>query len=187
MRQALLGDGRQTRSRARAWTGGDAPTRDGGRTDEVSASDELDAFVTASQGGNCGTAASVDGTSTEGKESNEKSGVAAGSNGWGWTPERVEAWDNSRGMLMNAVELSFRRPDDCRVLMFPDASDLFWGCCLTQVPKEELVAGLSFMDMSHEPLTFLSGVFRGSQLCWPTVDKESFAILSAFQRVPYFL
>ena len=99
----------------------------------------------------------------------------------------MEAWDNSREMLMNAVELSFRRPDDCRVLMFPDASDLFWGCCLTQVPKEELVAGLSLMDMSHEPLAFLSGVFRGSQLCWPTVDKESFAILSAFQRVPYLL
>ena len=61
-----------------------------------------------------------------------------------WTPERVEAWDTSREMLMNAVDLSFRRPDDCRVLMFPDASDLFWGCCLTQVPKEELVTGLSF-------------------------------------------
>ena len=104
-----------------------------------------------------------------------------------WTPERVEAWDNSREMLINAVELSFRWPDDCRVLMFPDASDLFWGCCLAQVPKEELVPELSFMDMSHEPLAFLSGVLRGSQLCWTTVDEKSFAILSAFQRVPYLL
>ena len=147
----------------------------------------MNAFVTASHGGSCGTAASVDGASTEGNESNEKSGVAAGLTDGDWTPDRVEAWDNSREMLMNAVNLSFRRPDDCRLLMFPDASDLFWGCCLTQVPKEELVAGLSFMDMSHEPLAFLSGVFRGSQLCWPTVDKESFAILSAFERVPYLL
>ena len=104
-----------------------------------------------------------------------------------WTPERVEAWDNSREMLMNVVELSFQRPDDCRVLMFPDASDLFWVGCLTRVPKEELVEGLSFMDMSHDPLAFLSSVFRGSQRCWPTVDKEPFAILSAFQRVPYLL
>ena len=87
-----------------------------------------------------------------------------------WTPERVEAWDNSREMFMSAVELNFRRPGDCRVLTFPESSDLFWGCCLTQVPKEELVAGLPFMDMSHEPLKFLSGVIRGSQLCWPTVD-----------------
>ena len=82
VRQAILGDGRQTRLRARAWTGEDAPTRDGGRADEVSAGDELDAFVTASHSGSCGTAASVDGASIEGKESNEKSGVAAGFNGW---------------------------------------------------------------------------------------------------------
>ena len=82
MRQALLGDGRQTRPRARAWTGENAPTRDGGRADEVSAGDELDAFVTASHGGNCDTAANVDGTSTEGNEPNENRGVAAGSNGW---------------------------------------------------------------------------------------------------------
>ena len=82
MRRTLLGDGRHTRPRARAWTGGDAPTRDSGRADEVSPGDELDTFVTASHGGNCGTAASVDETSTEGNEPNEKRGVAAGSNGW---------------------------------------------------------------------------------------------------------
>ena len=74
---------------------------------------------------------------------------------------------------MNAVELSFRRPDDCRVLMFPDASDLFWGCCLPQVPIEESVAGLSFMDMRQELLVFLSGVFRGLQLCLLKVDRDS--------------
>ena len=44
-----------------------------------------------------------------------------------WTQERVEAWDNSREMLMNAVELSFRRSEYFRVLMFPDASDRFGG------------------------------------------------------------
>ena len=44
-----------------------------------------------------------------------------------WTPERVEAWDDSREMLMNAAELSFRRPEDFRVMTFPDASDLFGG------------------------------------------------------------
>ena len=42
-----------------------------------------------------------------------------------WTPERAESWDNSREVLMNAVELSFRRPDDFRVFMLPDVSDLF--------------------------------------------------------------
>ena len=78
-----------------------------------------------------------------------------------WTPERVEAWDKSHEMLMNAVELSFRRPDDCGVVMFPDARDLFGGCCSMQVPEDVLVEGLSLMGISHEPVAFLSGVFRG--------------------------
>ena len=82
MRQVILEDGRQTRPRARAWTGEHATTRDGGRADEVSTGAELDAFVTASHGGSCGTAASVDGKSTEWNEPNEKRRVAAGSNGW---------------------------------------------------------------------------------------------------------
>ena len=60
VRKALLGDGRQTRPRARAWTDGGTPTRDGGRADDFFVGDELDAFITASHGGNYGTAASVD-------------------------------------------------------------------------------------------------------------------------------
>ena len=37
--------------------------------------------------------------------------------------------------------------------------------------------------MSHEPLAFLSGSFKGSQLRWVTVDKEGFAIVSTFRRL----
>ena len=59
VRQAMLEDGRHTRPRARAWTGEDAKIRDDGRDDEVSAGAELDAFVTASHGGTCGTGVSV--------------------------------------------------------------------------------------------------------------------------------
>lgn len=42
-------------------------------------------------------------------------------------------------------------------------------------------------DMSHEPLGFLSGYFRGSQLRWATVDKEGYAIISTFRRLEYLL
>lgn len=63
---------------------------------------------------------------------------------------------------MNVVELSFQRSEDCRVIAFLDANGLFWGCCLTQVPKEKLVAGSPFMDMSHDPLAILNCVFRES-------------------------
>ena len=42
-------------------------------------------------------------------------------------------------------------------------------------------------DRSHEPLAFLGGSFKGSQLRWATVDKEGFAILNIFRRLEYLL
>ena len=81
------------------------------------------------------------------------------------TPERVEAFDNSREMLINAVGLSSGWPDGCRMVMFPDAGNMFSGCCLTQVPKKELVVGPPTMSISQERLAFLDGVFGRLQLC----------------------
>ena len=42
-------------------------------------------------------------------------------------------------------------------------------------------------DMTHEPLAFLSGSFKGSQLRWATIDKEGFAIVSTFRRLEHLL
>ena len=41
--------------------------------------------------------------------------------------------------------------------------------------------------MTHEPLAFLSGTFKGSQMRWATIDKEGFAIVSPFRRREHFL
>ena len=41
--------------------------------------------------------------------------------------------------------------------------------------------------MTHEPLAFLSGTFKGSQMRWATIDKEGFAIVSTFRRLEHFL
>ena len=40
-------------------------------------------------------------------------------------------------------------------------------------------------DMTHEPLAFLSGTFKGSQMHWSTIDKEEFAIVSTFRRLEH--
>ena len=71
------------------------------------------------------------------------------------------------------------------VLVFPDASNEHWGSFLTQVPQEELARGVPVEDMTHEPLGFLSGTFKGSQQRWATVDKESFAMVSTFKGLEY--
>ena len=58
---------------------------------------------------------------------------------------------------------------------------------LTEVPEEDFRSGVALENTSHEPLAFLSGSFKGSQLSWVTVDKEGFAIVNAFRRLEYLL
>lgn len=95
-----------------------------------------------------------------------------------------KAWQCAREMLVDALELSFRK---CayRILMFPDVDNLFRGCCLTQVPPTELLSRMPVMGMAHKPLAFLSGSFKGSQLNWATVDMEGLAIACGFRRLDY--
>ena len=81
--------------------------------------------------------------------------------------------------MVNAVALSYPK-EGYKVLMFPDASDNHWGSFLTQVPKAKLEGGIEVEKMSHEPLGFLSGTFRGSQQRWAAVEKEGFAIVRTF-------
>jgi len=101
-----------------------------------------------------------------------------------WTPDLVAAWERAQDLVANAVTLYHPR-DGYVVLMFPDASDEHWGSFLTQVPESEFYSDVPVEDMSHEPLGFLSGSFRGSQLRWATVDKEGFAFVSTFRRLAY--
>ena len=58
---------------------------------------------------------------------------------------------------------------------------------VTQVPNAEMDQNLPVEDMTHEPLVFLSGTFKGSQMRWATIDKEGFAIVSTFRRLGHFL
>ena len=71
--------------------------------------------------------------------------------------------------------------------MFPDGSDLIWGSFLTQVSPADFASKNTAEERHHEPSGFLSGVFKGSQLRWPAVDREGFAIMSTSQRLEYLL
>ena len=100
-----------------------------------------------------------------------------------WTSGLIGAWEAGQDLVAPAVALSHPKPG-WAVLMFPDASDEHWG---TQVPQEELDRGVSVEDMTHEPLGFLSGTFKGSQQRWLTVGKKGFAVVSTSKRLGYLL
>eukprot|EP00752_Nemacystus_decipiens_P002231 g2116.t1 len=63
----------------------------------------------------------------------------------------------------------------------------FFQATMTQVPEGEVLRCVPVEDMSHEPVGFLSGTFRGSQQRWATIDKECVAIVSTFRRLEYLL
>ena len=98
-----------------------------------------------------------------------------------WKREQVAARSNAQELVASVVALSHPK-DRFEVLIFPDAFDNHWGSFLTQVPKAELEGGVKVEKMSHEPLGFLNGTFRGSQQRWAAVGKEEFAIVSTFHR-----
>ena len=103
-----------------------------------------------------------------------------------WTSGLIGAWEAAQDFVAHAVALSHPKPG-WAVFMFPDASDEHWGSFRTQVPQEELDRGVSVEDMTHEPLGFLSGTFKGSQQRWAPVDKEGSAVVSTFKRLEYLL
>ena len=103
-----------------------------------------------------------------------------------WTEDRLRAWEAAKDLVAHAVTLFHPRPE-CQVLMFPDASENHWGSFVTQVPDDEMSRGLPLEDMTHEPLAFLSGSFKDSQLRWATIDKEGYAIVSTFRRLEHLL
>ena len=68
--------------------------------------------------------------------------------------------------------------------MFTDASKYAWAAVLTQAydyDKEN-----KEITINH-PITFVSGLFKGSQLNWAALTKEAYAIYMAVKKLNYYL
>ena len=49
------------------------------------------------------------------------------------------------------------------------------------------MSGIPVVDMAHEPLSFVSGEFKGSHINWAVVYKGACIILSVCRRLSYLL
>ena len=58
-------------------------------------------------------------------------------------------------------------------MLFTDASKYAWAGALTQ-PYTEETEGKTVTV--HDPVTYVSGLFRGSQLNWAALTKEAYAV-----------
>ena len=68
--------------------------------------------------------------------------------------------------------------------LYTDASKYAWAGVLTQRYVHEIEG--KEKEIYH-PVTYLSGLFRGSQLNWATLTKESYAIFMCVKKLDYYL
>jgi hypothetical protein len=72
-----------------------------------------------------------------------------------------------------------------RVCLYTDASQDYWSAIATQVPRQDL--DLPRASQRHEPLAFLSGVFKGAMRRRAIVEKEAYAIIASCTRLDWLL
>ena len=90
-------------------------------------------------------------------------------------------------MLKEAIITSpiLKYPDPNKgYTLFTDARKYAWPCVLTQEYQYEK-DGKEYR-INH-PITFASGLFKGSQMNWAALTKEAFAIYSSIKKLSYYL
>ena len=76
-------------------------------------------------------------------------------------------------------------PDpDLPYVLFIDASKYAWACVLTQ--EKTRVFEEKETKLLH-PITYMSGLFRGSQINWASLTKEAYAIYMSIKKLTYYL
>ena len=69
-------------------------------------------------------------------------------------------------------------------VLFTDASKYAWACVLTQ-EKTHMVEGKEIKIL--HPITYMSGLFRGSQMNWTCLTKEAYAVYMSIKKLAYYL
>ena len=69
-------------------------------------------------------------------------------------------------------------------VLFTDASKYAWACVLTQ-EKTHMIEGKE-VKLLH-PITYMSGLFRGSQMNWAFLTKEAYVIYMSIKKLTYYL
>jgi RNase H-like domain found in reverse transcriptase len=101
-----------------------------------------------------------------------------------WGPEEQAAFKGFPAAIMESMTLAFSDPDK-RIFVLTGASDRLYAGLLTQIDEEQL--DLPMEEQDHQPLTFLSGEFKGAQLRWTVPEKEVFAMVDTVTKVDYLL
>ena len=99
-----------------------------------------------------------------------------------WTPVCQESFEMLKTSLMIEPILNYSDPNLPYVL-FTDASKYAWACVLTQEKTHDMEG--KEVKILH-PITYMSGLFRGSQMNWACLTKEAYAIYMSNKKLAYY-
>ena len=100
-----------------------------------------------------------------------------------WTTRCQEAFEFLKEMLLKEPVLKYPDPSKPYTL-FTDASKFAWACVLTQEYEHEFDG--KKRKILH-PITYMSGLFKGSQVNWATLTKEAYAIYISIKKLDHYL
>ena len=92
-----------------------------------------------------------------------------------WTPECEKCFQILKEFLKEAPILRYPDPQASYTL-YTDASKYTYASVLTQ-----------HNDGVDHPITYVSGLFHGSQLNWATLTKEAYAIYMSVKKVSFYI
>ena len=96
-----------------------------------------------------------------------------------WTPICQESFELLKTSLMTEPILTYSDPNLSYVL-FTDASKYAWACVLTQEKTHQIEE--KEVKILH-PITYMSGLFQGSQMNWACLTKEAYAIYMSIKKL----
>ena len=88
-----------------------------------------------------------------------------------------------KSLLIQEPILKYPDPSKPYIL-YTDASKYAWSCVLTQKYEREIEGKIKKI---HHPITYVSGLFKGSQINWTTLTKEVFSIYMSITKLDCYL
>ena len=100
-----------------------------------------------------------------------------------WTDKCQSSFELLKEALIKEPILWFPDPNKLYIL-YTDASKYTWSCVLTQQYVHEKDGK---QVVVNHPITYVSGLFKGSQMNWAALTKEAYAIYMSIKKLMYYL
>lgn len=102
----------------------------------------------------------------------------------GWTSVHSQAFARVNAIVVQNTALAYPR-EGWTISVWFDASDIAWGGVVCQSAPSEV--DVPPHRRAHEPLAFLSGIFKGAQVNYSVVERECLAFVMVCQKAAHLL